>query len=204
MSPPRKTSGLLTAAELKADMQAQQEKQAALLATMAASSNGAAETVHRDKFGQRIDLKLEKLKKKEEERKKEEREVQNLKWGRGLAQFEEYEKRLQEEELMRSQPFARHADDDRMNQKLRDEIRAEDPMAAYMLQQREKAAVAAGIPQKPKYRGPPGPPNRFGIAPGHKWDGRDRSNGFEGRLFKAESEKSAWDEEAYKWRTEDM
>ncbi len=41
--------------------------------------------MHRDKFGQRIDLKLEKLKKKEEERKKEEREVQNLKWGRGCV-----------------------------------------------------------------------------------------------------------------------
>ena len=40
-------------------------------------------TVHRDKAGQRIDPKLERLKKREEERKKEEKELQNLKWGRG-------------------------------------------------------------------------------------------------------------------------
>ena len=27
------------------------------------------------------------------------------------------------------------------------------------------------VAKKPEYRGPPPPPNRFGIKPGHRWDG---------------------------------
>ncbi len=41
--------------------------------------------VHRDKQGQRIDPKLEKLKQREEERKRQEKEVEQLKWGRGCV-----------------------------------------------------------------------------------------------------------------------
>ncbi|PRT54495.1 Pre-mRNA-splicing factor CWC26 [Wickerhamiella sorbophila] len=63
----------------------------------------------------------------------------------------------------------------------KDRARLEDPMAA-------KAEVAetvrvAGVPQ---YNGP-FPPNRFGIAPSYKWDGIDRSNGFEEKWLRCHS-----------------
>jgi hypothetical protein len=47
-------------------------------------------------------------------------------------------------------------------------------------------------------------PNRFVIAPGHRWDGVDRSNGYEKQWIERQSSRKAVEEEAYKWSTSDM
>jgi pre-mRNA-splicing factor CWC26 len=56
----------------------------------------------------------------------------------------------------------------------------------------------------PRYKGPPPPPNRFCIAPGYRWDGVDRSNGFERSIYAKLSDKKAVADMAYKWSVEDM
>ncbi len=63
------------------------------------------------------------------------------------------------------------------------------------------AALTKG--PKKKYQGA-WPGNRFNIPPGHRWDGIDRSNGFEKQLLSAQGDKIARSEQAYKWAVEDM
>jgi len=60
------------------------------------------------------------------------------------------------------------------------------------------------VVERPKYRGPPPPPNRFGIAPGYRWDGVDRSTGFENRLLSAGLDNESRAIDAYKYSVSDL
>lgn len=88
-------------------------------------------------------------------------------------------------------PIDRSADDAKMNSQLKQVFRADDPMAAFLTKSRPKGRV-----EKPKYKGPAPPPNRFGIQPGHRWDGVDRSNGFESMMYQKINERGRNEREA--------
>lgn len=55
--------------------------------------------------------------------------------------------------------------------------------------------------EKQKYRAPP---NRFDIPPGKYWDGVDRSNGFEKRLFQERASKVSIQERVTRHDYEDL
>ena len=57
--------------------------------------------------------------------------------------------------------------------------------------------------EKPSWQGP-FPQNRFNLRPGYRWDGVDRSNGFEKDWFSREANSKAVAEMSYKWSVEDM
>ncbi|KAJ3120695.1 Pre-mRNA-splicing factor cwc26 [Nowakowskiella sp. JEL0407] len=152
-----------------------------------------AEAIHRDKFGRKIDMEALKAEEAAKEAKKLLDEKEKLKWSQGVAQ-RQLQKQMEERmESERSRPLAIYEHE--RNETLKNRERWEDPMAK--MGGTKAKSKRAECPY-------PGPPNRYGIKPGHKWDGVDRSNGFENKLIQQKYSKEIMKEEAYKWSTEDM
>ncbi|KIM39794.1 hypothetical protein M413DRAFT_446720 [Hebeloma cylindrosporum] len=158
----------------------------------------AQETVYRDSSGKKIDTKAARAEAARLKRLKEEKEAQKMEWGKGLVQKEEAERRRKELEKNRTSAFARHADDKDLNEELKAKELWNDPAAAFLTKKRTKG------PRRPEYTGPPPPPNRFGIRPGYRWDGVDRGNGFEKKLFESKNAKRRIVAESYQWSVDDM
>ena len=76
-----------------------------------------------------------------------------------------------------SKSLTRTVDDRDREDLLKEREREDDPMAEYMKKKKEK--IHGKSRRFPQYKGPQPPPNRYGITPGYRWDGVDRSNGFE-------------------------
>lgn len=96
---------------------------------------------------------------------------------------------------MKPKKSAEHTD-----MELRGREMAADPMLEYF---RQKEREKGGSKGKPIYKGPY-PPNRYNIKPGYRWDGVDRSNGYEKNLMEKNAAKIASEEESYRWATRDL
>ncbi|KAF4098571.1 BUD13 homolog [Onychostoma macrolepis] len=163
-----------------------------------------AETIFRDKSGKRRDLELERVELGKKAGEKAEKDEKYAQWGKGLAQEEMQQQNLIDAMRETQKPLARHIDDVDLDRMLREQEREGDPMAAMLRKKKDKNAQLKGIKEKPRYKGPPPPPNRFNIMPGYRWDGVDRSNGFEQKRYSRIADKKAVQEMAYKWSVEDM
>ncbi|KAG8213119.1 Pre-mRNA-splicing factor of RES complex-domain-containing protein [Butyriboletus roseoflavus] len=160
--------------------------------------DAAQETVYRDASGRKIDMKLARAEAARKKREKQEKEAQKMEWGKGLTQREEEQKRRIQLEKNKSLPFSRQADDMELNEELMARDRWNDPAATFLTKQTSK------ITKKPEYRGPPPPPNRFGIKPGYRWDGVDRGNGFEKKWFQRINDRKRTETASYEWSVDDM
>ncbi|KAG8008600.1 BUD13-like protein [Nibea albiflora] len=160
-----------------------------------------AQTIFRDKSGKKRDLDSEREEQRKKAGEKAAKDEKYAQWGRGLAQSQMQQQKLEDAVHEAQKPLARHRDDEDLDRMLREQEREGDPMAAMLRRKKDRNPKTQA---KPQYKGPAPPPNRFNILPGYRWDGVDRSNGFEKKRYMRMADKKAVQEAAYKWSVEDM
>ncbi|CAF3692115.1 unnamed protein product [Rotaria sp. Silwood1] len=108
-------------------------------------------------------------------------------WGCGLAQVRQSEDVLKDYLEQAEKPLTRYRDDKDLDTMLKQKERQDDPMLKYLSNKTsdvsDRSNTRNNSPVKPRYRGRDPQTNRFHIWPGYRWDGLDRSNGFEKKLF---------------------
>lgn len=180
-------AGLQTGAAVAAQMAARRRKELADWEAESSSSSlhgkkgkGAEETVFRDATGRRIDISLRRAEARREADEKARKEKEEKEAQTGDVQRAAKAARKEALEEAKFMPLARGVDDEEMNRELKEKVRWDDPAMAF-LKDKEGGKSVSG---KPTYKGAAAP-NRYGIRPGHRWDGVDRGNGWEGERFKA-------------------
>jgi pre-mRNA-splicing factor CWC26 len=199
-------AGLQTAASVSAQIEKRQREERAQWEAeeRAAGRNPKGkkreteETVYRDATGRRIDISMRRAeaRRAEEEKARKGREEKEAAIGDvQLAMKAAQKEALEEAKFM---PLARHVDDEEMNQELKEKIRWNDPAAMFLKEKKEGKSVSG----KPVYKGA-FPPNRYGIRPGYRWDGVDRSNGWEAEIFKTRNRRMRNKELDFAWQTDE-
>ena len=195
-----KRAGLQSGKDLRKESEAFRRREDEAFSKMDKSMTGQnAETNLR--AGKRRELEEKMAKEREKEEKLKKLKEATERWSKGVKQQEAQSARLAQDVQEMSKPLARFADDQDLERMLREQERDGDPMARYMGKKKAKSGEG---PVRPTYRGPPPPPNRFGIPPGYRWDGVDRSNGFEKMYFEKKNKAVAIQDESYKWSVSDM
>ncbi|WVF72096.1 hypothetical protein IAT40_006908 [Kwoniella sp. CBS 6097] len=194
----KRRGGLRTAKQMKEEAErAAAEREPSPDEDEGGPSGAGGETVHRDATGRVIDV----AKLKEEERQLEEeakrKELEKKEWTKGVVQRQQREERAREEREMAQADVGRTRDDVRMNREMREVERWNDPAAEFLTRKKKRG------PRRPRYEGGYAP-NRFGIPPGFRWDGVDRSNGFEKKYFQAQNTSARKAHEYAQWSMEDM
>ncbi|XP_071175282.1 BUD13 homolog [Mytilus edulis] len=198
-----KKAGLQSAKDMKMEAEKMKKKEDDAFKKISNDALGRdAVTVFRDrKTGKRRNMEDEAEKNAEQLEKERQMKEKYEKWGKGMKQQEQQQRNVEEHLHEASKPMARFKDDDDLDKHLKEITRADDPMLKFLKKKKPKDSKKKELP---KYKGAPPPPNRFNMMPGYRWDGVDRSNGFEAKYFASISNKKAITEDAYKWSVEDM
>jgi len=190
-------AGLQTAAQVAAAMKKKQDEEKKKAAEVA-KEGGAGETIYRDASGRIINVAMKRAEARKKAEEEERKQLENERAARGDVQNAEALKRKQQLLDAKGLTIARHADDAELNDDLKEQGRWNDPAANFL----KKKKAGRSITGKPLYKGA-FQPNRYGIRPGHRWDGVDRGNGFETEWFKSRNKKANIQKMEYAWQQDE-
>jgi pre-mRNA-splicing factor CWC26 len=195
-------AGLQSAAAVAAQFARRKKEEAEAWERESGSKKGkkgaGEETVYRDATGRRIDISLRRAEARRELDEKARKELEEIEEQKGDVQRLQKEKRKEELEEARFMPLARTIDDVDMNAELKERARWNDPAAQFLATKKGTKSRTG----QPIYKGS-WAPNRYGIAPGHRWDGVDRGNGWEGERFKASNRATRNKELDFAWQMDE-
>ncbi|KAF2791324.1 hypothetical protein K505DRAFT_67710 [Melanomma pulvis-pyrius CBS 109.77] len=192
-------AGLQTGAQVAAAMKEKEDeerRQAEQVAKdMGANAN---ETIYRDASGRIINVAMKRAEARKKAEELERVKLEKEKAARGDVQNIEAAKRREQLQDAKGMNIARYADDEELNDEQKGQGRWNDPAAGFL----RKKKVGRSITGKPLYQGG-FQPNRYGIRPGHRWDGVDRGNGFETQWHKSRNRKADNEKMEYAWQMDE-
>ncbi|KAG5964879.1 hypothetical protein E4U58_003029 [Claviceps cyperi] len=195
-------AGLQTAWAVSAQLERRTHEERAQfeLHIRSAKENG---TVYRDGSGRRVNLSTKRAEAKRIEADAADKETEVKQALRGKTQLEEAKKRTEQLKDARFIPFARTADDENLNEELKERARWDDPALHFRGECKHRVGKARqGSVARPFFTGA-APPNRYGIKPGYRWDGVDRGIGFEAGRFRAINRRDALRNLDYSWQLDE-
>ncbi len=191
-------AGLQTAEQVAAQIKRKDaEEKRRFLEEGEQMSGKGQETIYRDASGRIINVAM----KRAEARRKAEAEAAKaaveLEAQKGDVQRADKAKRKEQLQDAKFMTVARYADDAELNDELKERERWNDPAAGFL----EKKKKGMSVSGRPLYKGA-AEPNRYGIRPGYRWDGVDRSTGFEKEYFKSRNRRENLKNLDYAWQTD--
>ncbi|KAJ1808670.1 Pre-mRNA-splicing factor cwc26 [Coemansia sp. RSA 2598] len=188
---PQEKYGLRTAQQVKEDKEKARRRYLRQMKEAGDETSGKdADTVYRDpKTGKRLDIEKVVAEGAEKRQREEELRKRQIEWNKGLVQQREKIESRNRIESMRaggsSSDVAQTLDAEK-----RARMHWDDPALQFLENKKTEKT------KFPVYKGY-APPNRFNVRPGYRWDGVDRSNGFEAEYFKRQAASSARKAENY-------
>ncbi|OAA46283.1 Bud13 [Metarhizium rileyi] len=195
-------AGLQTAASVSRQLQRRQREERKEFEYHGKSVK-EQETVYRDATGRRIDVSLRRAEARKAAVEAEDKAQLAKQALKGAKQVNEAQKRRDELEDAKLLPFSRTAADEGINREMKQQERWNDPMLQFTGDRNCKIrARQPGVRHRPMYAGA-APPNRYGIKPGHRWDGVDRGIGFEADRFNAINRRDRIKGLDYSWQMDE-
>ena len=192
-------AGLQTAEQVTAQIKRKEaEERRRFLQDADEHSGKGKETIYRDASGRIINVAMKRAEARRKADAEAAKAAAELEAQKGDVQRAEQGKRREQLQDAKFMTVARYADEAELNDELKEKQRWNDPAAAFL----EKKEAGKSVSGRPLYKGAAAP-NRYGIRPGYRWDGVDRSTGFEKEYFKARNKRENLKNLDYAWQMDE-